>query len=464
MRTRGSLENELAGWVAADLIGADQAQAILDHVRAGRHVTESALGTRADGRRPRVPAVAEALGYLGATLAVVGLVLVVSRYWNDMELTGHLLLTGFAAALCTGAGLSVREGVDPAFDRLRWSLWLGSTAAVVVFAGVAATDGLPTDAPETIVLAAAGAAALHSGLLWFGRERPVQQLVALGGLVVTAGAATTEVTSGWPIGTVIWTCGVQLTAVGLRRRTPTPLVTLAVGSTSVVVGATTLSAHTPGPGLLLLLVSGFALAAMALVPGTPLRPQDRFVVGGIGALALVQGVPGTLAHYGPEAAVAAGVATWLVGTGLVSAGHRRLVHLSQVVEFLGGLAMIGGAALTAVQWPDVAPIFGIATAVGFLVAGTAPERLLLSVLGSLGLLINLPWAIGRFFPGEGRVPLLIMVSGVLIVVLAVLLARRSGRRGARPPLRLGPVPQVREDEHEPLQPPVEALGRPHAGR
>ncbi len=34
------------------------------------------------------------------------------------------------------------------------------------------------------------------------------------------------------------------------------------------------------------------------------------------------------------------------------------------------------------------------------------------MLGTLGLLVHVPWAIGRYFPGEGRVPLLIMVAGV----------------------------------------------------
>jgi hypothetical protein len=38
-----------------------------------------------------------------------------------------------------------------------------------------------------------------------------------------------------------------------------------------------------------------------------------------------------------------------------------------------------------------------------------------------------PWTISTFFPGEGRAPLLILVSGVVIVVVAVLLARQGDR-------------------------------------
>ncbi len=53
-------------------------------------------------------------------------------------------------------------------------------------------------------------------------------------------------------------------------------------------------------------------------------------------------------------------------------------------------------------------------------------QVLLSVFGSLGLLIDVPWTIGWFFPGEGRAPLLILVSGAVILAVAVALTRMAG--------------------------------------
>jgi hypothetical protein len=91
--------------------------------------------------------------------------------------------------------------------------------------------------------------------------------------------------------------------------------------------------------------------------------------------------------------------------------------------------MIGGAAITAMQSPAFATLFGIATAIGLLALGTRPDLALLSLFGSLGLLVFVPWAIGWFFPGEGRAPLLIMVSGALILGVAFFLARRFRRPG-----------------------------------
>jgi hypothetical protein len=61
--------------------------------------------------------------------------------------------------------------------------------------------------------------------------------------------------------------------------------------------------------------------------------------------------------------------------------------------------------------------------VGLVTKGMLRERVRLSVLGSAGLLINVPWIILWYFPGEGRVPLLTLVSEALILATAVLLTR-----------------------------------------
>jgi hypothetical protein len=119
--------------------------------------------------------------------------------------------------------------------------------------------------------------------------------------------------------------------------------------------------------------------------------------------------------------------TWVIGSALLFVGSRGRVRLAHVATAFGAAALIGGAALTGVQWQAFAPLFGIVTAIGLVGLGMLPGQVLLSVFGSLGLLVNVPWAIGHFFPGEGRAPLLIMVSGVLILGAAVLLSRMGGR-------------------------------------
>ena len=98
-----------------------------------------------------------------------------------------------------------------------------------------------------------------------------------------------------------------------------------------------------------------------------------------------------------------------------------------LVEAVGGVLIVAGAAITGVQWEAFAPLFGLITAITFIVLATVPGRVLMSLFGSIGLLVNVPWAITYYFPGEGRAPLLILASGAVIVAVAVWLARMGGR-------------------------------------
>lgn len=74
---------------------------------------------------------------------------------------------------------------------------------------------------------------------------------------------------------------------------------------------------------------------------------------------------------------AVGSALWLVGGGYVALGLVGRRSLPVLTEGLGAATAIVGAAITVSSTPG----FG------------------------LPLLVNVPWFIGRFFPGEGRVPL-----------------------------------------------------------
>ena len=98
-----------------------------------------------------------------------------------------------------------------------------------------------------------------------------------------------------------------------------------------------------------------------------------------------------------------------------------------LLEVLGALGLLVGAAVTAVQEPGVATVAGLVTSLALLAVSLVPGRVALSPVGAVGLLVYVPWTIAWYFPGQGRVPLLISVSGVLIVGVAVLMARSGGR-------------------------------------
>ncbi len=445
MATPRGLAADLDRWVAAGLVTEDQEDAILTYEGLLAAPADAAAAPAGAARPRRIPAVAEALGYLGGILAVTGLGLILSRYWPDMATAGRLGLSGGAAVALLGAGALAREAADPALARLRWFLWLAATAATGLFGGVAALDGLDA-APETVTLAAAAPVAVLSALLWRGRDRPLQQLTCLGGIAVTAGAAMAEIATGTPVGLAAWVVGTTFVGLGLRRVTRVPALTEGIGAIAVVVGSIIAATDTPAFGQLLMVASGFGLLALATVPDLAPDPVDQKVLGFIGGFTLLQGVPATLGWFSQDAGGPTGLVTWAIGGLLLLAGAQGRTRLPVLTELLGGAGLIGGAALTGVQWEGFAPLFGIATGVGLVALGMLPGQVLLSVLGSGGLLANVPWAIGRFFPGEGRAPLLIMVSGAMIIAIAVLLTRMGGRfrsdlgdmRRRRPPRGMVP--------------------------
>ncbi|HET7487800.1 MAG TPA: DUF2157 domain-containing protein [Acidimicrobiales bacterium] len=421
-----TLDERLAGWVAAGLVDGEQAE----RIRAWEAARPVARPRPARGSR--VPAVGEALGYLGGMLAVLGLVLVVARSWSDASTAARLVLSASAALGLFAAGALVHEAADAALARLRWFLWLGSTAAAAVLAGVVAVDLVGADSPATVTLACALAAAGESLALWRLRDRPVQQATALGGIAVAAGAAAAAL-FGTPgaAGPALWAVGAAWVAAGYGHRTLRPLLTEGIGAAFLFAGAAFVAGTWPGIGLPFVVVTAFGLLALSFVPPLARTRGEEAVFGAVGAVALFEGALSAVGYFASHAGGPTGVAVWAVGIGLLVVGDRRLVRVPLAAELLGALAVLGGPAVTAAQWPDLAPAFGIATALGLVASGMRPGRVPFSVFGSLGLLVYVPWAIGRYFPGEGRVPLLLLVSGCLILAMAVVLTRFAERPGRR---------------------------------
>lgn len=427
-------------WVRDELISSDQRAAILTHERAAPADHDlGAPATRpvAPPRGGRLPATAEAIGYLGGVLATVGLALIVIRAWPDLATSSRLAMTGSASVALLLAGGGVHEGADPALARLRWFLWLAATATTALFAGVIVVDALD-GSMKTTVLAGSVAAAVLSGVLWRGADRPVQQLTCSAGGVVAVGALTAQVSARGAVGLAVWFAGVALVALGLRRMLPQHVMTEGLGAVSLVVGAAIAADDWTSIGMLLLVATALGLLGLVDAMRLDLDRIDRLVLGVVGVIALLQGVPGALGWFSHDAGGITGLVTWSVGALLVHLGAQGLVRLPLQTELAGGAALLGGAALTGVEWHGAAPVIGLVTAIALVSLGTRPGQVLLSVLGSAGLLINVPWAIGWFFPGEGRAPLLIMVSGALLIAIAVVLTR-MGDRFRR---ELGPRPRT----------------------
>ncbi len=277
------LQVQLQRWTTDGLLTKEQATAILAAERA-RVPRQTPLPAR------RVTAMVELLGYLGGALATVGAVLLAARFWQDLPSWTRLTLLGLVAVALWGAGAAVHERADPALGRLRGVLWLLSSAAVAVFAGLLGADVLDLGG-EAVALLAGLATALYAGALWGLRPRPLQQLACLVGVVAATGGGVAVVGGDQAaVGLSVWAVGVGWVLLGWRRLLPPPVVALAFGAIVVLVGAQAIAARWQGAGL----VFGLASALGLLVAGTTGR---RSVVAGVGIVGVLLFLPATVTHF-----------------------------------------------------------------------------------------------------------------------------------------------------------------------
>lgn len=176
------LDRALERWQRAELLDADRAAAIAaferdrvgDHATAGGHAR--AAGTEvAGGRRTRT---AEAIGYVGAALAVGAVALILADLWRELAPVGRVTLAALVALVTGAASAALLRAEVPALQRLGSVLSAATVAAAAWTAGVLAADVLDVAGRQvaTVVAVTAAVVALPAYLL---RRRPLPQVVLL---------------------------------------------------------------------------------------------------------------------------------------------------------------------------------------------------------------------------------------------------------------------------------------------
>lgn len=162
----------LHDWHEAGLVSTDQVDAIM-RFEYGR-ATEPA---------PRRTVVAEAIGYVGAALALGAVALLVGEFWSDFTSTARLVLVGLLTLALFGAGLALRANQRPPMQRLTSVLLAGTVAGVAWCAVIVAGDlvGL-REAELAVVVGGVGLAAAIP--LYLLRRRALAQLAMLVPLLV----------------------------------------------------------------------------------------------------------------------------------------------------------------------------------------------------------------------------------------------------------------------------------------
>lgn len=269
---------------------------------------------------PRLPLVAEALGYLGATMALVAGLIAVRQLWPLIPAGAELALAGTAEVALLAAGLVIRADRDPALARLRDAVWLVSAASLACFAGLLTGRQFWNLGGVSAPLVTEAAVAAYAVALWWRTRSALLHVTAFATVAALAG---TSIALPWPAGPR-WGAGAGIWAVALlwgvaahRDRVAPRTAGYVVAAIGLLVGAQLALDAAVGQMLAAGTVAGLLAAGVA---------ARRVILLGFGALGGVILIPEVAASYLPGAASAAAVAC-AVGLLLLGAaiwlGRRR---------------------------------------------------------------------------------------------------------------------------------------------
>jgi hypothetical protein len=120
-----------------------------------------------------------------------------------------------------------------------------------------------------------------------------------------------------------------------------------------------------------------------------------------------------------------GAAVWAVGVVATVAGALDVVRPARGALVLGAVATIVGSVW--VEGETWGTWIAVATVAGMIAYAVLGRDLVLLAVASLGTLVVLPELVVRYFPGVLSAALTLVVVGLLLVVTAVLTARRRPR-------------------------------------
>jgi hypothetical protein len=205
--------------------------------------------------------------------------------------------------------------------------------------------------------------------------------------------------------------------VSARMRTVVWLAsTAAAAAFLAVLGDAVLDLR--GADLGLLVGAATAAYAAGLVVWSPAPLQQ------VALMVALAGTAAALANRVSGSDSLPGVGVWVVGVAWSALAWSGLTRPPRLGLVGGAIAAIFGAMVTAATDPGMA--FLVATLAAVVTAGVVLRDPAVLGVGALGVVVNVPAAVQRWYPGSTAAPLVLMALGLGIVALAVLAARRAG--------------------------------------
>ena len=284
-REHRAVLDHLEAWETRELLTHDEAEAIRTFERQHEVVEH------------RVPLLAEALGYLGAVLAVAAFFALIGPRWGDMEQPARLAILGGAIALTFVGGWMIRHEEEPALARLSGVLLTLSVAAVAGFLAQALVTDPVGDRPWALFAVAVGSAAYARVLQIVKPCVPLQAAVFLGTLGTLGGAAVWADQAGWiSFDENSWWFGVAMVIVsaawmlaGRAGLMEPERAAYVIGAVGAVIGPT-FAMPPPTLGLWL----GVAVSVALIGASVVLRHTGVLALGAVGLFGYLTG---TIGYY-----------------------------------------------------------------------------------------------------------------------------------------------------------------------
>lgn len=345
-RIRRSVERGLITAEQADAIIADQTpSAVPTEPAEPTAPTEPAAGETAPADRPPVRGsiVAEALGYVGGVLVLIGAVTIALNFWEQIGITGRLAVLFSAAAVLLIAGAAMPARRAQVARRLRSVCWL--LAVILVGTGISVLVPEVFRLERYTGVLSAGGAAVVGAVLWWLHRTVAQQAITVIAVAFAVSSAATLLPRGYELvpGLAVWGFGVAwlLLAEGgviAARRAGTVL-----GGAAAVIGSLGTVGATWGA------VLAIGTAVVLVAAGVWLR---NLVLLALGAIALLLSVPMVVGQYFPDVLPVSmallGCGVLLVVGGILMARSRRIRPNEPARAALGRTPAIAAAAGVAI--------------------------------------------------------------------------------------------------------------------
>ncbi|TCN29636.1 HAD superfamily hydrolase (TIGR01509 family) [Kribbella orskensis] len=153
------------------------------------------------------------------------------------------------------------------------------------------------------------------------------------------------------------------------------------------------------------------------------------------ALQQVATFAGTLITAGTAGAQLAGdswpgIAIWVTSLAWLVAGRAGVLASKRLTQAAAAAGLVLGADMT--MPADGGIVFALATTIALICAGVIWREIVVVLIGAIGLVQVLPMAVTTWFSGRAAAPMALVLGGGLLVVAAVVLARRTADNHARP--------------------------------